>query len=111
MSKSDQKWAEERTKLVTHLVRERAKGLAQAKRSQFKRDHGKLSCECCKLDPVEVYDSVDGEARIEAHHDDVHVSDMSSGHKTRFDSLKCLCANCHRFVHKQLKASSRSLQI
>lgn len=103
LSESDQEWAEGRTKLVTHLVRERAKGLAQAKRSQFKREHGKLFCERCKLDPVEVYGSVDGEACIEVHHDDVHVSNMSSGHKTRLDTLKCLCANCHRFVHRQMK--------
>jgi hypothetical protein len=105
LSESDQEWTEGRTKLVTHLVRERAKGLAQAKRSAFKREHGKLFCERCKLDPVQVYGSVDGEACIEVHHDEVHVSDMASGHKTRLDSLKCLCANCHRYVHRQLKAS------
>lgn len=103
LSESDQEWTEGRTKLVTHLVRERAKGLAQAKRSVFKREHGRLFCERCKFDPVEVYGSVDGEACIEVHHDEVHVSDMGSGHKTRLDSLKCLCANCHRFVHRQLK--------
>lgn len=105
LSESDQEWAEGRPKLVTHLVRERAKGLAQAKRSQFKRDHnGKLFCERCKLDPVEVYGSVDGEACIEVHHDDVHISSMGEGHKTRLDALQCLCANCHRVVHKKLKS-------
>jgi len=109
LSESDQEWTEGRTKLVTHLVRERAKGLAQAKRSKFKREHGKLFCERCKLDPVKVYGSVDGEACIEVHHNDVHVSNMEEGHKTRLEALQCLCANCHRFVHKQLKASLRSL--
>lgn len=103
MSEYDQEWAEGRPKLITHLVRERAKGLVQAKRSRFKRDHGKLFCERCKLDPVEFYGSIDGEACIEVHHSETQVSEMKRGHKTNLDSLKCLCANCHRLVHKQLK--------
>jgi len=103
LSESDQEWAEGRPKLVTHLVRERAKGLAQAKRSQFKRDHGKLYCERCKFDPVAQYGSLEGEACIEVHHSDIQVSDMSEGHKTTLDALQCLCANCHRFIHRQLK--------
>jgi hypothetical protein len=103
LSESDQEWAEGKPKLVTHLVRERAKGLAPAKRTQSKRDHGKLFCERCKLDPVEIYGSVYGEACIEVHHQDVHVSDMKSDHKTGLASLQCLCANCHRFVHRRLK--------
>jgi len=109
LSESDLEWAEGRPKLVTHLKRERAKGLAQAKRSQFKRDHaGKLFCERCGLDPVAVFGSIDGEACIEVHHNDVPVSAMNSAHRTRLESLKCLCANCHRFVHKQLKASQEA---
>lgn len=107
LAETDQEWAEGRPKLITHLVRERAKGLAQAKRSHFKREHGKLFCERCKLDPVEVYRSVDGEACIEVHHSNVHVSEMSNGHKTNMAHLQCLCANCHRFVHKLLKTGTR----
>ncbi|MDN4056013.1 hypothetical protein QPK32_23380 [Massilia sp. YIM B02763] len=103
ITESDMEWAEGRPKLITHLVRERAKGLAQAKRSRFKRDYGKLFCEHCKLDPVKFYGSVDGEACIEVHHSEIHVSEMKHGHKTRLDSLQCLCANCHRVAHRQLK--------
>ncbi|MBE3023088.1 hypothetical protein [Janthinobacterium sp. GW458P] len=103
LSEDDREWVEGRPKLIRHLVRERAKGLAQAKRLRFKRDHGKLFCERCKLDPVEFYGSIDGEACIEVHHSETQVSEMKQGHKTHLDSLQCLCANCHRLVHKQLK--------
>jgi len=103
LTEADQEWAEGKPKLLTHLVRERAKGLAQAKRSSFKRQHGRLFCERCKLDPIQMYGSGDGEACIEVHHSDVHISQMISGHKTNLDGLQCLCANCHRFVHKILK--------
>lgn len=103
LSAEDQAWAEGRAKLVTHLIKERSRGLSQAKRSQFRREHGKLCCERCGLDPVDSYGTVHAEACIEVHHHDVHVSDMSDDHRTMLKALQCLCANCHRLVHRQLK--------
>jgi len=105
LSAIDQDWTEGKAKLVTHLTRERAKGAAQAKRSQFKRDHGRLFCERCNLDPVVEYGSPDGEACIEIHHNTVQISAMDLGHKTVLADLQCLCANCHRFVHNQMKTA------
>lgn len=99
----EQEWAEGSVLLVSHLKRERSAALAKAKKTQYRRLHGRLTCERCGLDPVKEYCSEDGEACIEVHHSTVHVSQMQPGHKTSLDDLQCLCANCHRFIHRQLR--------
>lgn len=106
LSDEDQEWSEGRARLVAHLVRERAKGLAQAKKSRFKREHGKLFCERCGLDPVAHYTTAHAEACIEVHHHDVQVRDMAEEHRTTLESLQCLCANCHRLVHRFLRVQN-----
>lgn len=55
LSDDDQEWTEGKTRLVAHLIKERAKGLSQAKKSQFKREHRTLHCEKCGIDPVAEY--------------------------------------------------------
>lgn len=94
-------WSEGGAKLVTHLRRERATGLAAEKRHHFREQHGRLFCERCKMDPVETYGDV-GEACIEVHHRETHLADMQEGHRTRLEDLMCLCANCHRVAHREL---------
>jgi 5-methylcytosine-specific restriction protein A len=104
----DQEWREGDVKLKLHLKRERAPGLAMAKKAQYRRTHdGRLSCERCGLDPVAQYDAEEAEACIEVHHSAVHVSAMAEGHKTTLDDLQCLCANCHRLVHKILSTQKK----
>lgn len=107
LSNEEQEWAEGRAVLVRHLLRERARGLSPAKKAQFKREHGKLYCERCGLDPVDHYQTQDGEACIEVHHHAVQVQDMPEDHRTRLDAVQCLCANCHRLVHRLLKKQVR----
>ena len=102
LSPSDQEWVEGHQKLVTHLRRERGKGLARAKKARFKSEHGRLFCERCKLDPAEVYDPNISDACIEVHHT-LRVADMVPKHKTRLEDLECLCANCHRIRHRELQ--------
>ncbi|SHM44947.1 hypothetical protein SAMN05518668_109179 [Sphingobium sp. YR657] len=104
ISEEDRSWAEGSPRLVTHLRRERGAGLAAAKRDQFRAKYGRLRCERCRMDPVEIYGAEFGEACIEVHHSDTHVADMKDGHLTRLEELQCLCANCHRVVHRELKA-------
>lgn len=106
VSYEDQLWSEGRPRLVTHLRRERAPGLSRAKREAFRLANGRLYCERCGMDPVEKYGSPLGEACIEVHHNNVHVSDMKDGQLTGLDDLQCLCASCHRVVHRELKAST-----
>lgn len=99
-----QEWSEGKAVLIFHFKRERAKGLARAKKAQYLRLHGKLGCEKCGLDPVAHYGTEFAEACIEVHHAATHVSQMSEIHKTSLADLQCLCANCHRLVHRTLAA-------
>ncbi|TRX73350.1 hypothetical protein FM069_18010 [Pseudomonas mangiferae] len=100
----DRVWAEGRPKLVAHLRRERAPGLSCAKKAEFKRVYGRLYCERCKMDPVEIYGAENGEACIEVHHRAVQVVQMGAEHLTILEDLQCLCASCHRVTHRELKS-------
>lgn len=106
----DEEWREGGVKFKLHLTRERAPGLAKAKKAQYLRIHGRLCCERCGLDPVVHYGAGEAEACIEVHHSSTHVSEMDEGHKTTLDDLQCLCANCHRFVHKILSEQKKQVR-
>lgn len=112
LSAEERRWTEGNVRLVTHLRRERGAGLASAKRASFRAARGKLCCERCGLDPIEYFGDLDGEACIEVHHRKETIANMAPGHQTELEDLECLCANCHRFVHRQMKsgpaASNRS---
>jgi hypothetical protein len=97
----EREWVEGKPRIINHLRRERARGLAAAKKDSFVRQHGRLYCEECGLDPVEAFGEF-GPACIEVHHRAIAVSDMSGGHVSRFGDLQCLCANCHRVEHRRL---------
>lgn len=99
----DRQWAEGRPRLITHLKRERKPSLSRAKKAEFRQIHGKLVCERCGVDPVKEFGGDHGEACIEVHHHKVQVKDMDENHESSLDDLQCLCANCHRVVHRLLK--------
>ena len=101
-SDEEQEWLEGGKKLIVHLASERHPGLSAAKKAAFIEQHGALFCEQCKRDPVKEYGAI-GKACIEVHHTAVLVSDMKPDHKTKLSDLTCLCANCHRVVHWQLR--------
>jgi hypothetical protein len=104
---ADREWREGGVKFSSHLKRERAPGLASAKKSEFRRLHGKLNCERCGRDPVAEYGTEYAESCIEVHHAETCVSDMGADHKTTLDDLQCLCANCHRLVHRTLREEKK----
>ncbi len=89
--------------LKQHVGRERKPGAARAKKAAFIKKHGRLFCERCCADPIEIFGSEHGEACIEVHHAQVQVGHMPEDHTTRLEDLQCLCANCHRFVHRLLR--------
>jgi hypothetical protein len=97
----DRSWAEGNKKKVSHLKRERQSGLAKAKKADFLAKHGKLFCERCKLDPAAAFGEF-GEACIEVHHI-IPLSKVEGHSNTRLEDLECLCANCHRIVHRELR--------
>lgn len=99
----EREWDEGRRVLRPHMARERAPGLGKAKRAQYRRLHGVLKCEQCGLVPSQQYETPLADACIEVHHAAVAVSEMGAGHKTRLDDLQCLCANCHRLVHRRMR--------
>jgi hypothetical protein len=101
-SDEERSWIEGNPKIALHLVKERRSGLAKEKREAFISEHGMLYCERCEMDPVERYGPDAGAACIEVHHHRVHVADMAPDHETKLDDLQCLCANCHRVLHREL---------
>jgi 5-methylcytosine-specific restriction protein A len=99
-----EEWTEGGKRLVKHLRAERFRGIAAAKKTQFKAENeGRLFCERCKLDPTTCYPPELGDAAIEVHHHATAIADMPVGHKTRLADLKVLCANCHRVTHRELR--------
>ncbi|MBZ2207161.1 HNH endonuclease [Massilia soli] len=96
-------WEEGRQVIRSHVARERASGLAKAKKAQFVRLYGVLRCEECGLVPTEHYSTALAESCIEIHHAETLVSEMSTDHKTKLEDLQCLCANCHRLIHRQMR--------
>lgn len=97
--------AEGQPKLVAHIKRERKPALAEAKRRAMIAKLGHLQCERCELIPSHKLGK-HGDSVIEVHHAKTLVSDMADGHVTRLSDLMCLCANCHRIVHRELAAQA-----
>jgi hypothetical protein len=93
-------WAEGSQIRVLHLRRERAPGLATMKKRRFTDVHGRLFCERCGIVPSESLGPF-GDACIEVHHRTTAVAKMNGTTRTRLSDLQCLCANCHRLVHRE----------
>ncbi|MDE0411661.1 MAG: HNH endonuclease [Gammaproteobacteria bacterium] len=105
-SPEDCEWAEGYPRLVLHLCRERKRGLASIKKLKFIRDHGRLFCEHCGLEPTKTYGHDTGDACIEVHHKHP-IADQPLGRITRLEDLACLCANCHRVLHRELQNAAK----
>lgn len=102
LSREDREWTEGDRKLIFHLKKERGAGLAKEKKAVFLQEHGRLFCERCQTEASAI-DPKFGDACIEVHHHKTQVADMDENHRTKLEDLQCLCANCHRIVHRELK--------
>jgi 5-methylcytosine-specific restriction protein A len=90
--------AEGRLLTKVHVVRERDRRLAKAKRTQVLKLKGKLACEACHFEFRAIYGQR-GDGFIECHHIKP-VATLESGEKTKLSDLIVLCANCHRMIHR-----------
>jgi len=82
--------------LVTHLSRERDRGLAKRKREDVLKNFGKLECEACKFVFADTYGSL-GENICEVH----HRRPLAKGKRVSgLSKLAILCSNCHRMIHR-----------
>ena len=106
-SVEDLEFLEGSRRLIQHLKAERSRGLARAKKAEFQRVHGRLFCERCGVEPAVIYGLPHGDACIEVHHNDKAIGDMEGEHATKLSEVQCLCANCHRVVHSEIRASKR----
>ncbi|MGZ9829489.1 HNH endonuclease [Tsukamurella ocularis] len=80
-------------------MRERDRGLRDAKLAEFRADHGgRVFCEVCSFDFGATY-GPHGEGYAEVHHRvPLHVTDeVVNG----LGELVVLCANCHRMIHRR----------
>lgn len=102
----DEEFREGSVRLRTHLRRERHWRLAKLKREAFLREHGKLICERCGLDPEGIYGSPIGSSAIEVHHVNP-IAEMKPNTKVELSDLQCLCANCHRVAHAELRTTNQ----
>jgi hypothetical protein len=100
----DQEWREGGKKLRMHLTVERNSSVGSAKRAHFLKRYGYLFCEKCGFKPHEIYPALVAEACIEVHHRRMQMDEMPKDHVTKLEDLQCLCANCHRVVHRELNA-------
>jgi 5-methylcytosine-specific restriction protein A len=108
LTDEERRWVEGSLKVAKHLRRERKAGLADAKKAEFTIRNGRLYCERCTIDPVKEYGTEAAIACIEVHHAKVQVADMDEGHETSLDDLECLCANCHRLIHRQMALAKKA---
>lgn len=99
-TEDERTWAEGCPKRIEHLRRERASGLGCRKKRRFIEEHGYLFCERCGLVPSKSLGPF-GDACIEVHHNRIAVAKMTEQTRTRLADLQCLCANCHRIVHRE----------
>ena len=82
-----------------HKRHERSLKNKQNKVKDFKRRYGGLFCEACQFDFEKSY----GERGVdfcEVHHE-IPISEMRPGYKTQIQDLRCVCANCHRIIHRR----------
>jgi len=81
--------------LRSHFTIERNYALVRDSKALFRRIHGRLFCQVCGFDFLNVY----GEDYIECHHT-VPVHKLPSNGSTNIKDVALLCSNCHRMIHR-----------
>lgn len=92
---------EGRRRLVSHLTRERDRGLVRAKKAAVLRERGHLACEVCGFDFAARYGEL-GQNFCEVHHL-LPLAALSAERRTKLADLAVICSNCHRMAHRHGK--------
>lgn len=99
------KWIEGDAMRETHIRYERDPKAVREKKKVFKDEHdGQLGCERCGTFPIKDCGEQFGEACIEVHHK-LPLAELGR-RETKLDDLMCVCANCHRILHYELRVQS-----
>jgi hypothetical protein len=107
----DVEYSEGEVRLRIHAQRERSPAAAKAKKAEVLAREGILRCERCRESYTEKYGSDSAAAAcMEIHHHRLAVSEMPAGYRTSLADLQCLCANCHRVAHHELRLSASDAQ-
>lgn len=87
-------------RLTAHMRLERNRGIVNALKKQRMHQHnGRLPCEVCGFDFLEVYGPV-GAGFAEAHHKKSLAGTPKGGRVTSLNDFIVVCANCHRMLHR-----------
>lgn len=89
-----------------HKSRERNPQIVKRKKTEVKREQGKLACEICDFDFEEVYGEL-GKDFIECHHL-IPLSDVQIEKETSLEDLALVCSNCHRMLHRGINTLTLS---
>lgn len=102
LSDEDATWVEGNARRMSHIRLERDPRAAKRKKAQYRALHGRLEYERCRFVPTDVYGDADGEACIEVHHK-TPLAELRGRRATRLEDLQCVCANCHRVLHRRMR--------
>lgn len=102
----EKSWIEGNPRRESHIRYERDPEAVRSKKQAFRDEHeGRLGCEECGMYPVEHYEKESAEACIEVHHK-VRLGELGR-RKTTLDDLMCICANCHRILHHEMRVQAK----
>jgi len=86
---------------INHIkeeVRWRNRDIVLEKKKQaFREGNGRILCECCDFDFIEIYGEI-GAGSIECHH---KIFLYQGERITELDDLALVCSNCHRMLHRK----------
>ncbi|MBD81169.1 MAG: hypothetical protein CL840_19785 [Crocinitomicaceae bacterium] len=94
---------EGKTKLVSHVVRERNRKIIREKK-KWAIEHGKLECEVCTFSFKKRFNK----NFIECHH--VIPIGKTGPTNTSLDDLALVCPNCHRMLHTKFEGEYLSIK-
>lgn len=82
-----------------HVYKERDRGFVTRTKNYYRNINGRLTCECCGLDPLNIY-GPRGERCLEAHHR-IPIEELQPDSVIRVADMAIVCATCHRIIHSE----------